>query len=168
MMRDCQMYSPKVALSKTISNCSNHCFMLKTYRTDTFSSWKYAISNYDCKFRCSIGTKYVRSPCYISKLALSPHKFNASSAVLQMNKDIHKVWRYAVLQWHNVTTKYPEYQWITSRSVVDGKTTMHTLLYGIRVSKIPLPSQKSGWYTEINVQVGNKLPCDSRFANPIF
>jgi hypothetical protein len=36
MMRDCQMYSRKVALSKTIINCSNHGFMLKTYRTDTF------------------------------------------------------------------------------------------------------------------------------------
>jgi hypothetical protein len=43
-----------------------------------------------------------------------------SSTVLQMNKDIQKVWRYVALQWHNVTTKYPEYQWITSRSVVDG------------------------------------------------
>jgi hypothetical protein len=30
------------------------------------------------------------------------------SAVLQMNKDIQKVWRYVALQWHNVTTKYPE------------------------------------------------------------
>jgi hypothetical protein len=57
----------------------------------------------------------------------------ASFAVLQMNKDIHKLWRYAVLQWHNVTTKYPEYQLITSRSVVDGKTTMQTVLYEIRV-----------------------------------
>jgi hypothetical protein len=25
-----------------------------------------------------------------------------------MNKDIQKVWRYAALQWHNVTTKHPE------------------------------------------------------------
>jgi hypothetical protein len=39
---------------------------------------------------------------------------------LQMNKDIQKVWRYAALQWHNVTTKHPEYHSITSRSVVDG------------------------------------------------
>jgi hypothetical protein len=34
----------------------------------------------------------------------------ASSAVLQMNKDIQKVWRYAALQWHNVTAKHPENQ----------------------------------------------------------
>jgi hypothetical protein len=33
-----------------------------------------------------------------------------SSAVLQMNKDIQKLWRYAALQWHNVTTKLPENQ----------------------------------------------------------
>jgi hypothetical protein len=37
----------------------------------------------------------------------------ALSAVLQMNKDIQKV-------WHNDATKHPENQWITSRSVVDG------------------------------------------------
>jgi hypothetical protein len=48
----------------------------------------------------------------------------ASSAVLQMNKDIQKIWRYAALQWHNVTTKHPENQGIISRSVVDGKTTV--------------------------------------------
>jgi hypothetical protein len=59
MMLDCQMYSLKVALSKIIINCSNHDFILEAYRTDTFSSWKYTISNYDCKFRCSIGIKYI-------------------------------------------------------------------------------------------------------------
>jgi hypothetical protein len=32
----------------------------------------------------------------------------ASSAVLQMNKDIQKAWHYAALQWHNVTTKHHE------------------------------------------------------------
>jgi hypothetical protein len=32
MMRDCQMYSRKVALSKTIISCSNHDFTPKTYR----------------------------------------------------------------------------------------------------------------------------------------
>jgi hypothetical protein len=46
MMRDCQMYSRKATLYKTIINCSNHGFMLKTYRTDTFSSWKYTITDY--------------------------------------------------------------------------------------------------------------------------
>jgi hypothetical protein len=70
MMRDCLMYSRKVAPSKTIINCSNHGFMLKTQRTDTLLSWKYTISKYACEFRCSI-----RSPCYISKFALSPHDF---------------------------------------------------------------------------------------------
>jgi hypothetical protein len=39
--------------------------------------------------------------------------------VLHMNKGIQKVWCYAALQWHNVTTKHPENQSITSRSVVD-------------------------------------------------
>jgi hypothetical protein len=34
----------------------------------------------------------------------------ASSAALQMNKDIQKVWRYAALQGHNVATKLPENQ----------------------------------------------------------
>jgi hypothetical protein len=32
----------------------------------------------------------------------------ASSAVLQINTDIQKVWRYDSLQWHNVTIKHPE------------------------------------------------------------
>jgi hypothetical protein len=77
MMRECQTYSRKVAPSKTIINCSNHGFMLKTCRVVTLSSRKYTISNYACKFRCYsyIGTKFIRSPCYISKLALSPPKF---------------------------------------------------------------------------------------------
>jgi hypothetical protein len=34
----------------------------------------------------------------------------ASSTVLQMNKDIHKVYSYVALQWHNVTRKHPENQ----------------------------------------------------------
>jgi hypothetical protein len=28
--------------------------------------------------------------------------------VLQINKDIPKVWHYAALQWHNITTKIPK------------------------------------------------------------
>jgi hypothetical protein len=39
-----------------------------------------------------------------SQLEASP------SAVFQINKGIQKVWRYAALQWHNVTTKHPENQ----------------------------------------------------------
>jgi hypothetical protein len=72
--------------------------------------------------------------------------------MLLINKNMHNLWHYAAFQWHNVTTKYAECQWITSQSVVDGKTTMRAVLYGIRVSNIPLFSQKSGWYTEINVR----------------
>jgi hypothetical protein len=30
--------------------------------------------------------------------------------VLQLNKETQKLWRYAALQWHNVTTKNGEYQ----------------------------------------------------------
>jgi hypothetical protein len=44
----------------------------------------------------------------------------APSAVFQQDKDISKWWRLAALQWHNVTTKRHEYQWITSRYVEDG------------------------------------------------
>jgi hypothetical protein len=43
----------------------------------------------------------------------------------------------------------------------------YIVVHGIRALKISLPMQKSGWYTEINVQVRNKLPCDSGFANTI-
>jgi hypothetical protein len=46
---------------------------------------------------------------YFESRALTSQVY-ASSAMLQMNKDIQKVWRYAALQWHNVTTKHPEYQ----------------------------------------------------------
>jgi hypothetical protein len=34
----------------------------------------------------------------------------ASSAVLQLNKNIKKLWHYAALEWHNVATKHREYQ----------------------------------------------------------
>jgi hypothetical protein len=46
---------------------------------------------------------------YFEIVALTS-QFYAFSAVLQMNKDIQKVWRYDALQWHNVTTELPEYR----------------------------------------------------------
>jgi hypothetical protein len=70
--------------------------MARIQNIDTLSSSKYIISNY--KFLVYIG---------------------ASSAVLQLNKDVQNLWRYDALQWHNVTTKHRKYDWITSRSVVD-------------------------------------------------
>jgi hypothetical protein len=59
-------------------------------------------------------------PLLYFKIGALTSQVYASSAVLQINKDIQKVWHYAAIQWHNVTTKHPENQWITSRSVVDG------------------------------------------------
>jgi hypothetical protein len=52
-------------------------------------------------------------PNILDPLAIFPNwrshlQVYASSAVLQMNKDIQKVWRYATLEWHNITTKDPE------------------------------------------------------------
>jgi hypothetical protein len=44
----------------------------------------------------------IRLP-YFESRALTSQVY-ASSAVLQMNKDIQRVWRYVALQWHNVTT----------------------------------------------------------------
>jgi hypothetical protein len=44
---------------------------------------------------------------YLENGALTSQVY-ASSAALQMNKDIQKVWRYDALQWHNVATKHPE------------------------------------------------------------
>jgi hypothetical protein len=63
------------------------------------------------KFRGFIRTKYIRliPLLYLESRALTSQVY-AAFAVLQMNKDIHKLWRYAVLQWHNVTTKHREYQ----------------------------------------------------------
>jgi hypothetical protein len=46
---------------------------------------------------------------YLESYALTSQVY-ASSAELQMNKDIQKVWRYAAVQWHNVTIKHPENQ----------------------------------------------------------
>jgi hypothetical protein len=45
-------------------------------------------------------------PLLYFEIAAPTSQVYASSAVLQMNKDIQKVWRYAALQWHNVTTKH--------------------------------------------------------------
>jgi hypothetical protein len=81
----------------------------------------------------------------------------ASSAVLQMNKDIQKLWHYAALQWHKVTTKYPEYQCVTSRSVGDGWINSHTGIHGIRALRIPfLRTNRVDILKEINVQ-GKKI-----------
>jgi hypothetical protein len=84
--------------------------MPKTWRIDTLSCWNYTLPNYAYKFRCFINTEYIRSPClYLESGALTSQVY-ASSAVLHMNKGIQKLWRYAALQWHNVTTKHPEYR----------------------------------------------------------
>jgi hypothetical protein len=37
-------------------------------------------------------------------------KLHASPAVLQLNKGIKEFWIYVALQWHDVATKYHEYQ----------------------------------------------------------
>jgi hypothetical protein len=37
-------------------------------------------------------------------------KLYASAAVLQLNKEIKKLWIYVALQWHDVATEYHEYQ----------------------------------------------------------
>jgi hypothetical protein len=49
-------------------------------------------------------------PLLYFEIGVLTSQLYASSAVLQMNKDIQKVWRYVALQWHNVTTKRPKYQ----------------------------------------------------------
>jgi hypothetical protein len=46
-------------------------------------------------------------------------KVYASPAVLQLIKEIKKLWIYVALQWHDVGTKYHEYQRITPGSLVD-------------------------------------------------
>jgi hypothetical protein len=77
----------------------------------------------------------------------------ASSAVLQMNKAIKKVWRYAALQWHNVkkiqkiSELLPDLLW------------MNKLQYSAPcnpcVKKFPFHRRKRfDILKEINVQVG--------------
>jgi hypothetical protein len=44
-------------------------------------------------------------PAIFGSRALTSQVY-AFSAVLQMNKDIQKVWRYAANQWHDVITKH--------------------------------------------------------------
>jgi hypothetical protein len=62
--------------------------MLKTYCINTFPSRKYPISNYAYKFRGFIYTKYIRP--YLGNGPLTSQVY-ASSAVLQINKDVNKV-----------------------------------------------------------------------------
>jgi hypothetical protein len=168
MMRDWRMYSRKVALFKTIINCSNHGFMLKTYRTDTFSSWKYTISNYDCKFRCSIGTKYVRSPCYISELALSPHKFAHPPPRCKWIRTFRK---YGVmLPFSGITlqqnilkiSELLPYLWSMDK-------WQYSTPYNTCLKKFPfLLINRVHILKEIKVQEGKNLPRDSRSARWIF
>jgi hypothetical protein len=168
MMSDSQIYSRKVALSKTIINCSNHGFMLKIYRIDNFASRKYTISNYDCKFRCSVGTKYIRSPCYISKSALSPHKFTHPPQCCKLTRTFRKYG--VVLPFSGITLQqnilkiselFPDLWW------------MDKWQYGAPgnpcLKKIPFPRRnRVDILEEINVQVRKILPCDSRSARRIF
>jgi hypothetical protein len=44
----------------------------------------------------------------------------AFPTVLQLNKESKKLWIGVALYWHDVVTKYHEYQLITSGSLVDG------------------------------------------------
>jgi hypothetical protein len=109
MMRDCQIYSRKVAPSKTRINCSNHGIFLKRSVMTLYYS-----ENELFQTMLEFPMFYWYQIYYISLLyfeigALTSQIY-ASTHVLQMNKDIQKVWRYAALQWHNITTKHPEYQ----------------------------------------------------------
>jgi hypothetical protein len=47
-------------------------------------------------------------PYFESRVLTS--QFYASTAVLQMSNGIQKLWHYATLQWHNLTTEHSEYQ----------------------------------------------------------
>jgi hypothetical protein len=133
MMHDCQTYSRKLIPSKTMINCSNHGIMLKTKRIDTLSSWKYTMSNYAYKFRYSIVTKSIKSPCYIWKLAFSPHKFTHPPSSW---KWIRTFGRYGVmlpfsgisLQQNilKISVLFPDLWWMEKRP---------TLLHVIRVLK---------------------------------
>jgi hypothetical protein len=165
MMRDCQIYSHKVTLSKTVINYSNHGFMLKTYRTDTFSSWKYTISNYYCKFRCSIGSKYITSPCYISKLALSPHKFTHPPPCRKWIRTFRKY--DVMLPFSGITLQQnilkiskllPDLWWMDKRQYSAPCLKKFPFLRRNRVHILK----------EIKVQEGENLPCDSRSARRIF
>jgi hypothetical protein len=162
------MYSWKVALSKTIINCSNHGFMLKTYRSDTFSSWKYTISNYYCKFRYPICTKYITSPCYISILALSPHKFTHPPPCC---KSIRTFRKYGImLPFSGITLLqnilkisdlFRDLWWMDKRQYNDPRNPCLKKFPFFRRNRVYISK-------EINVHVGKKLPCYSRSARRIF
>jgi hypothetical protein len=72
--------------------------MHRTWRIDTISFRKYTVLNYAHKFRGFIPTKYISliPLLYLESRALTSQLY-AASAVLQMNKDIYKLWRYALL-----------------------------------------------------------------------
>jgi hypothetical protein len=168
MMRDCKMYSRKVAPSKTIINCSNHGFMLKTCHTDNLSSWKYTISKYACKLRCYIGTIYIRSPCYISKLALSPHNFKHPPPCCKWIRTISK---YGVMLPFSGITLQQNFMkigkllhnlwWMDKGPYSAHCIPCHKKFPFLRRNRVDI-------LKEINVEVGENLPCDSRSARRIF
>jgi hypothetical protein len=161
------MYSRKVATPKTIINCSNHGFKLKTYRTDNSSSWKYTISNYDWKFRYTIRTTYVGSPCYISKLALPPHNFTHPPPCC---KWIRTFTKYGVMLALSGITLYqnikkisellPDLWWIDKRQYCTPCNPCHKNSPSF-VEIAFICSRKLRYE-------GKNLPCDSRSAIRIF
>jgi hypothetical protein len=121
-----------------------------------------------CKFRCSIGTRYVRSRCYISKLALSPHKFTHPSPWC---KWIRTIRTYCVLlPFSGITLQQnilkisellPDLWWMDKRQYSAPCNPCHEKIPFLRRNRVDI-------LKEINVQVVKNIQCDSRSARRIF
>jgi hypothetical protein len=82
--------------------------------------------------------------------------------MLNINKEIQKLWPYAALHWHDVTTKHREYQWTTFRSVADVLKTMQGYMASVSL-QFPFLGRK--WdiiLKEIHLKVANESPFDKR------
>jgi hypothetical protein len=137
-------------------------------QSDSLTSCKYTISNYAYKSRCYIGTKYIRSPCHILKLAPSPHNLTHPPPCWQWIRTFRK---YGVmLPFSGITLQQnilkisellPDLWWMVIRQYRAPCNPCLKNLFFLRINRVDI-------LKEINVQVGRNLPCDSRSARRIF
>jgi hypothetical protein len=92
----------------------------------------------------------------------------ASSTAIKPIAEINNLFHYAPLQWHDVLTKFREYQWNSSRPDVDWNTTTSVCTSHFRRYNFPSWVVNGIIYTRKWYNVGGKLPRDSQSDNRLF
>jgi hypothetical protein len=126
--------------------------------------YQHIISIYTLIFRWLIPIQWLR----MCRSGTPTSEVYPSSIPMQMIKEYHILWRYALLQWHNFPTKYCEY-WCSTFRLRDDRYTAIQWLTDICVWRIALPEYMWDIFIhEINLRIGEKLPCGSTSSNRVF